>query len=94
MQSEKSIQVENVFARNVDTRPHPVISLLPMRHDNVQAIRSPALKNDHQPLGTRAGLDRPKRSSSQEARHGGRAHDCQSTIAKKYATRDVHHELQ
>jgi hypothetical protein len=57
MQSEKPVQVEDVLSRNVDTRTHRVISLLPVRHDNVKAIRRPTLKNDDQALGMRAGLD-------------------------------------
>ena len=94
MQSEEPVQVEDVVARNVDAGTHRVISALAMRHDNVQAIRSPALKNYDQPLGARAKFDRPKRSTCQKAWHSGRAHNCQSAIAKKYATSDAHHRLQ
>ena len=90
MQSEEPVQVEDVVARNVDAGTHRVISALAMRHDNVQAIRSPALKNYDQPLGARAKFDRPKRSTCQKAWHSGRAHNCQSAIANEYATSDGH----
>src|ERR1700739_1177288 len=94
MQSEESVQVENVFTRNVDRRTHRIVSALTMRHHNVQAIRRPALEDNDQPPGARAGLDGTVRSSRQKAWHRGRPHDRQSAIAKKYATSDAHVALQ
>jgi len=45
MQSKKAVQVEDLLARNSNTRAHLIISWLGVRNHNVQSVCCPALEN-------------------------------------------------
>src|SRR5215469_15591665 len=94
MQAEEAVEVEDVLARDVDAGPHRVVRALAVRHDDVEAVGRTTLKDDDQPLGTRAGFDCSEGGARQESRDGGCADDGQSAIAKKYAASDGHGEPQ
>ncbi len=68
MQTEETVEVKNFIPRNVDESPHRVVSLLTVRHNDIQTIGSSALKNNHQPLGARARSSCAKSGARQKAR--------------------------
>jgi hypothetical protein len=90
MQSEKAIQVEHGFMRNINVRAHCVVLLLSVWDNNIQAIRRPALENYHQAFVMGVRTHRTQGSASQEAGHSRRAHDGKSTIAKEYPACNSH----
>src|SRR5258708_27363140 len=84
MQSEKAIQVEHGFMRNINVRAHCVVLLLGVWDNNIQAICGPALENYHQAFVMGVRARHAQGSASQEAGHSRRAHDGKSTIAEQY----------
>src|ERR1700676_4167804 len=90
MQSEKAVEVEHGFMRNINVRAHCVVLLLAVWDNNIQAICGPSLENYHQAfvLGVRTYCS--PGSASQEARHSRRAHDGKSAIAKEYPACNSH----
>ncbi len=84
MQSEKSIQIENLLLRNGDRRPHLEIGRFGVRDDNIQPIRRAALKDHHQLLATRARRRRLRHHCArQEARNRRRAHQRQGSVLQE-----------
>ena len=66
MQSEKAVEVEHRFLRDVDGRTHRVVTRLAMRNDDVEAVRGSALKDDDQSLGAKARVGGSKGGARQE----------------------------
>src|SRR5215510_10737306 len=91
MQSEETVKIEHLVARNIDARPHRVIGTLAMGYDDVEPIRRAALKNHHQPLELGPRFGGTEHSASQETRDRSRTDHSQGTVAKKYAACDGHH---
>ncbi len=58
MQSEKSVQIDDIPLRNIDRRTHGVVRGFSMRHDHVQAVGRAPLEDHHQPLGAGTRLSR------------------------------------
>ena len=89
MQPEEPVQIDRCVrdARSGpgdrDRRPQIVVRFLPMRHDDIQSVRRPALKNRDQDLLPRrrgiGGVQRPR----QPKRSRAHAHHRQSGIAQK-----------
>src|ERR1700716_3571064 len=67
MQSEKAVEVEHGFLRDVDGRTHGVVTRLAVGHDDVEAVGRAALEDHYQTLGANAGVGRAKGRSRQEA---------------------------
>src|SRR5215469_11761627 len=93
MQSKKAIEIQNCISRNVNRGTHSVVSGLAMRNDDVEAVRSPTLKDHDETLGGRAWFLGAKSCPTQKSRHTSGGCDCERTIAKKDATRDHKIEL-
>src|SRR6202158_3064112 len=94
MQPEKAIQIEHRLAWDVDAGPHRVILRFAVRDNDVQSIRSAALKNHDETLIARPGVGRAKGRACEKTRHRRRADDGKRAIANENATRDGHDELQ
>src|SRR5260370_20615417 len=90
MQSEKAVEVERGFLRNIDGRSHGVVTRLAVGHNNVEAVGRPALKDYDESLGTDSGVGRAKGRAGQETRQRGRADCSQRAIAKENASCDGH----
>ncbi len=58
MQSEEAVEIDDRVARNIDRRPHGVVSLLAVRNHDVQSVGRAALEDDHQPLVCRCRVRR------------------------------------
>ena len=59
MQTEEAIEIERCLSaavgfRNRDVRPHVVVAVLAVRHDDIQAINRAALKDRNQRLAPAA----------------------------------------
>ena len=67
MQSEKTIEIDDVFSRNVDARAHRVIRALAVGYDDIESVGGATLKNDDQALGLSARIDRAERGAGQDA---------------------------
>src|SRR5215472_7923515 len=91
MQSEKPIQIDHLILLNRNRRPHLVVSILAMGHNNVQPVRRPALKNDNQllTLCLRRGC-LSKNGSRQKARNRGRPHDGHCAALHQRPSRNRH----
>src|SRR6267378_8183011 len=87
MEAEESVEVNHRVARDIDRRPHGVISLLAMRDHDIQTISRASLENDHQPLVTRVSFDGGVSRACKKRGDRSRAHNRQGTIAKKHSTR-------
>src|SRR6266566_2284827 len=90
MQSEKAIEVEHGFMRNINVRAHCVVLLLAVWDNNIQAICGPSLENYHQAFVMGVRTPCAQGSASQEAGHSRRAHDGKNTIAKEYPACNSH----
>ena len=56
MQSEKPIQIEDLFPRNVNAGPHRVVRGLGVGNDDVEPVRRSALENHDEPLALGNGI--------------------------------------
>src|SRR6266568_5145297 len=92
MQPEEAIEIEHRLAPDVDAGPHRIVLRLGMRDDDVQPIRSAALKNHDEPLGAPASLDGAVSSAGEKTRHGGSADNGERAVAQEDATRNGHGE--
>src|SRR5215469_13110401 len=90
MQAEEAIEIEDIFARDVDAGAHRVIGMLSMRHNDVEAVGCAALEDHHQALGSGAGLDRAECRAGEKTRNRGCADDGHSAVTKENATCDGH----
>src|SRR5215471_2798430 len=90
MQAEKSIEINDRLARNVDAGAHRVVLRFAMRDDHVETVGRAALEDHDEAFGARTEIGDAEDCASEKARHGGRADNGESTVAKKDATRDVH----
>ena len=61
MQPEEAVQIKHCVARDIDRRPHGVISRLAVRNHDIQTVGRAPLEDDHQPLVARRQLRPPKR---------------------------------
>ena len=50
MQAEEAVEIDHRIARNIDAGPHGVITLLAVRHHDIQSISRAALENDDKRL--------------------------------------------
>jgi Protein of unknown function (DUF1800) len=88
MQSEKSIQIDNLLLRNSNRRPHLEIRRLGVWDDNIQPICRPALKDHHQLLPAHTGCGRLRHHRArQEARYRRRPHQSQRSVLQESSTR-------
>ena len=90
MKTEKSIEIDDRVARDVDGRTHGVVSRLAVRDHDVQAVGRAPLEDDHQAFVARAAVDCRKCRASQEPGDSSRADHRESTVAKKYSASDGH----
>src|SRR5437764_10218023 len=80
VQHEKTVKIDDGTAWNIYRRPHGVISLLAVGHDNVQAVSGPALKDDNQAFWSRVLLG-TESGTLQECRQCRSADQRQRAIA-------------
>src|ERR1700691_5447980 len=66
VQSEKAVEIKHGFFRNINRRPHRVITRLAMRNDDIKTVGGSALKNHHQPLIANARVRRTKRRAREK----------------------------
>jgi len=66
MQSEKAVEIEHGFLRDVDGRTHGVVARFAVRHNNVESVGGSALKDHDQTLRANAGIGRAKGGARQE----------------------------
>jgi hypothetical protein len=90
VQSEKSIEINDRIARNIDGWPHRIICLLGVRDHDVQSVSSAALEDHDQPLVLDAEGLGSIGGTSKKSGNSRCADYRDSTIAKKYATSDWH----
>jgi hypothetical protein len=90
MKPEKSIEIQDIFARDIDRWTHRIISLLAVRHHNVQTIRRAPLKNYHQAFILSAHRLGCISSASQEGRDRSGTDNGKRGVAKKNAAGDGH----
>ena len=93
MQSEESVEVNYIFARDIDRGPHRIVRPLTMRDHDVEPICRAALKDHHQPLVACAAFSRTKSSSTKKAWYGRRTDHGKCAITKKNAAGDGHNKL-
>src|SRR6185437_6743824 len=97
MQAKESVEIDgrelsSGRARNCDCRAHSVISLLAMRHHNVQAVRSAALEKHDQAL-LAAGGSGTVNSAREKAGDGRRPNHSHCPAFQKCSSRNRHSEL-
>jgi hypothetical protein len=90
VQSEKAVEVEHRFLRNIDGWPHSVVAGLAVGHNDVEAVSRAALEDHDQALGANAGIGRAQGRAREKARQRGRADYSQRAVAKKNASSDGH----
>src|SRR5215472_10509519 len=101
MQPEEAVQVYDAVAAptgpgNGDARAHAVISLLAVRHNDVEPVGGAALEQNHQALAAGAGsgsargglgsVDRAR----QKTRYDACAHDSQRPVSQENSACDGH----
>src|SRR5579859_1390884 len=85
MQAEEAVEINHVFAWNIDAWPHRIVLGLGVRHDDVEPVGCATLEDHHQTLVARA-FDRAESCARKEARHRGGSDDRECAVAKEYAT--------
>src|SRR6266478_3409971 len=68
MQSEKAVEGEHGFLRDVDGRPHGVVTGFAVGHNDIEAVGGAALKDYDESLGTDSGVGSAKARTGQETR--------------------------
>src|SRR5215472_2238054 len=101
MQSEEAVQVDDAVAAatgpgNGDAGTHAVVSLLGVRHNDVEPVGGAALEQHHQALaagagsgsacGSLGGVDR----ACQKTRYDACAHDSQRPVSQENSPCDGH----
>src|ERR1700688_1187464 len=90
MQSEKAVEIEHGFLRDIDGRPHGVVIGLAVRHNDVEAVGCSALEDHDQALGANSEIGGAKGRAGEKARQRGRPYYSQRAVAEKNATSDGH----
>src|ERR1035438_9734911 len=90
MQSEKTVEIDDLVAGNVDGWPHGVIVRFGVRHHNVKPIRGSPLENHHQALVADTERLRSIGGAREKSGNGSRTHNCHSAVAEKYSSCDGH----
>jgi len=90
MQPEKSVKVDYRIARDVDRRPHRVISLLAVGDYDIESVGGAALEDDNQALVLEAERLNRMSGAGKESWNRSGTHDSKATVAKKYTASDWH----
>jgi len=83
MQSKKAVEIKHGFLRDVDGRPHGVVTRLAVRHNDVESVRRAALENHDESFGAHSGVNRAQSRARKKARQRRRADHNQRSVAKE-----------
>src|ERR1700722_3338220 len=83
MQSEKSVEIEHGFFRDVDGRAHSIVAGLAVRDDDVEAVGCSALEDDDQAFVADSRIGGSEGGARQEAGESGVADYGHGAVAEK-----------